>query len=210
MSKVILLRHAQSTKNIKKIHGGGGEALTDLGEKQAVEIANWLTACNLNKKLKIYASTSLHTRATAQVIAQQLDINVETPFDFKPLYLGIADGLAEDELKVLSPKASELFVRWRRREIDIKLLQVGGMEPYLSFWERGERLLESFPKNHDILLVCSNSLMILLAHIMAGNNPQSTNNYKHLNIENCGLIVFDRAKDSFLLDQELTTVQDIL
>ena len=37
--KIILMRHAESVKNIKKIHGGKGESLTEYGKAQAIKVA---------------------------------------------------------------------------------------------------------------------------------------------------------------------------
>lgn len=77
MSKVILIRHAESVKNLKKIHGGQGEELTELGVEQAQAIAEFLKSNSLDINLKIYASTSFHTRATAQIIAETLKLPIE-------------------------------------------------------------------------------------------------------------------------------------
>ena len=205
-NKIILLRHAQSVKNLKHIHGGQGEDLTALGTTQAKAIAALLRSISLEKNLRIFASTSFHTRDTAQIIAGELGIEVEKPFSFKPLYLGIADGISEQRLEEISPQTSILFYRWRNREIDIKQLKVEGMEPYIDFWNRAQKLLSEFPQDSNNLLVCSNSLMIVLAHCMAGNHPDLTDDYKHINIQNCGLIAFDRYDGKYQLDPQLTTV----
>ena len=203
--KVILLRHAQSVKNLKKIHGGQGEELTDLGVNQAKEVAKLLQANHLND-LMIFASTSFHTRLTAQIIAEEMGLEVGKPISFRPLYLGIADGLSEQQLEELSPETAEKFRKWRRKEIDIKSLKVDKMEPYMEFWNRAQELLRELPQQSNVLLVCSNSLMIVLAHCMAANHPELTDKYRHIDIANCGMITFDRLGDSYILDAQLTNV----
>ena len=206
LHKVVLLRHAESIKNVKKIHGGHGETLTDNGKVQAIEVAEIL-ANSLNiETLKIFSSTSFHTRATAEIIAHQLNKGVENPLEFSPLHLGVADGLSEQELRLRYPDVQALFERWRRREFDIKKLVVSQMEPYMDFWNRGMDFLSQLPQNCDIVLVCSNSLMILLAHIMLNHHPERTNKYKHLDIHNCGMVVFDRNGDEYQLNIDLTSV----
>ena len=206
MSKVILIRHAESIKNLKKIHGGQGEELTDLGIEQAQSVAKFLKDNRIDLNLKIYASTSFHTRATAQIIAEKLNLPIEKPYEFAPLYLGIADGLSEQQLEDISPETSELFRLWRNKEIDIKKLVVKDMESYQDFWNRGKTLLSTLPTDKDVMMVCSNSLMILLTHIMAGNDPNLTDNYKHFSIPNCGMVTFERIGLDFKLSNSFTNV----
>lgn len=205
--KIILLRHAESEKNIKKIHGGQGEALTLLGLEQAKNIARVLEKKTDIDKLKIYTSTSFHTQATANVISAELNIPVEVPLLFKPLYLGIADGKSEFELMEKHPEIQALFDSWRKREIDIKKLIVPEMESYMNFWHRGEKLLKQVLSDKDVLMVCSNSLMILLANFMLGNHPLNTDEYKHITIKNCDMITFSTNDlKNFTLYSDLTTL----
>ena len=205
--KNILLRHAESEKNKKKIHGGHGEALTLHGIEQASAIAVYLqNSINCNN-LKIYTSTSLHTTATAEIIADSLHKPLEKPLFFRPLYLGVADGVSEYDLQKLYPEVHRLFLKWRKQEIDIKQLIVPDMESYRIFWKRGIEVLKSFDTLNNCLVVCSNSLMILLTHIMLLHDPVDTNAYKHIPINNCDIIAFDvYSVDKYILDQELTTV----
>ena len=204
--KIILLRHAESEKNMKHIHGGNGEAITQNGELQVKDVAEKLRyQIDLNI-LKIYASTSFHTRATAKMLANSLKLEVEQPIDFKPLNLGVADGLSEHELSQKYPDVQNLFCKWRKRLIDIKELKVPNMESPLDFWNRGLKILSNLDTNYDSLLVCSNSLMILLCNIMLGNHPTYTDNYKHITIPNCGIIAFDRVNTHYSLDKKLTNV----
>lgn len=205
--KIILMRHAESVKNIKKIHGGNGEALTEFGKTQAVKVAKSISSKLNTTNLKLFSSANLHTSATAKIIAGIFNTEVEHPLDFVPLYFGIADGLSEQELTVKYPNIQLLFEGWRKREYDIKKLVVPEMEDYLKFWDRGVKFLSALPKDCDLLLVCSNSLMILLTHLMLGNHPLNTDKYKHIAIQNCGLIAFDTCDfANFSLDRDLTTV----
>lgn len=204
--KIILIRHAESVKNVKKIHGGQGEALTDKGVNQATEIAELISNKIGRESLKIFSSTSYHTNATAKIIAEYLKLKVEQPIYFKPLNLGIADGLSEEELTKNFPEAQKLFEAWRRREIDIKKLKIPEMESYLDFWNRGESIISELPKNCNIILVCSNSLMILLTHFLLKNHPDKTDSYKHISIHNCGIIAFETDFKNFELDNQFTNV----
>ncbi len=205
--EVVLLRHAQSEKNIKRIHGGQGEALTAFGKKQAVQVSKVIRENIEQKELKVFTSSSIHTQATAIILCKELNLSLEKPLSFTPLDLGVADGLSEDELLIKYPDCYELFRRWRAQEIDIKELIIPQMESYMSFWNRGNTLLSEIKHQGSSVLVCSNSLMILLTHIMMKHHPVKTNLYKHFGIENCGIISFKTLdyKD-FVLDEKLTTV----
>jgi len=205
--KIILLRHAESEKNLKKIHGGQGEALTLLGIEQAKNIAQILERKTDINKLKICTSTSFHTQATAKVISSELNIPVEVPLLFKPLFLGVADGKSEFELAEKYPEIQMLFDSWRKREIDIKKLVIPEMESYMDFWHRGEKLLKQVVSDKDVLMVCSNSLMILLTNFMLGNHPIKTDKYKHITIKNCDMITFLTSDfKKFTLCSDLTTL----
>ena len=108
--EILLLRHAESIKNIKHIHGGLGEELTQLGVEQALRVAQSLIDYGFSN-LKIFSSNSYHTLATAQIIGKELDKIIEQPIQFKPLYLGIADGISDEELKILDINSYSLFKR---------------------------------------------------------------------------------------------------
>lgn len=209
--KVILIRHGQSIKNIKKIHGGSGEELTACGKVQASNAAKVIKDIVDGSLLKIFSSTSYHTQATAKIIGEALNIAVEKPLQFRPLYLGIADGLSESELETVNYNSYQLFAMWRRREIDIKELKIPLMESYMEFWNRGVDLLNSIAFEGSSLMVCSNSLMILLSHIMMNNHPETTDRYRHISINNCDIIAFNTSDYfSFELDRKTTTVADVL
>ncbi len=208
-SRIILLRHAQSTKNLKDIHGGKGEDLTEKGIEQCHQVAQFFKG-NLDlKRLRIFASTSIHTRLTADVICKDLNLVLEKPFDFKPLYLGIADGLSREELNKKDPVSAALLDSWRRKEIEIKQLKVPDMEHYMDFWKRGEALINNLPRDCDSVMVCSNSLFILLANYLMGNHPEDTDKYRHIDIQNCGLFtVVTNDFKIYKIDRTLTNIEN--
>lgn len=205
--KIILIRHAESYKNLNHIHGGKGEELTLTGISQSKAVARMLKDNLSVDSLKIFAPTSAHARETAKIIADELNLSVERPLHLRPLDFGVADGLTEDELAAKYPTIDALFKQWRRREIDIKQLTITGMESPLSFWNRGVEFLNTLSGDFDNVLICTNSLMILFANIMLGNHPVETNNYKHISIDNCGVIAFEQTSDGgFKLCKALTDV----
>lgn len=205
--KVILLRHAESEKNIKKIHGGQGEELTESGILQAQNAGKMIRSIISDEAVKLFVSNSIHTQYTASHMSEILNIPVEKPIYFTPLNLGIADGLSEEALMNIDFNSYLLFKQWRNREIDIKDLKIPGMESYIDFWNRGLNLLANIKYSGHSIMVCSNSLMILLYHIMMNNHPVETNNYRHISIPNCGIICF-KTNDyvDFYFDSITTTV----
>lgn len=203
---IVLLRHGQSKKNVKGINGGVGESLTALGISQAKEAAIKMIPLFSGEDLCIFASTSVHTIETANILGDVLNAPVEKPVDFFRLNLGIVDGLSEQEINKQYPDIYENLSLWRKGLIDIKALSIPKMESYQMFWERGIKLLETFPKDKNIILVCSNSLMILLTHILLGNNPATTNKYRHISIPNCGIIAFDNIDNKYIVNRSITNV----
>lgn len=202
---IVLLRHAQSNKNLKGVNGGNGESLTLYGQSQASLVCDYILN-NINVDgLKIFSSSSVHTQETAHILSKKTGISVETPLSFKPLDLGIAEGINDDELMVLDYKSYVMLQEWRAKRIDIKDLLIPGIESYVKFWERGNSLINHISHSGSSILVCSNSLMILLTHVMLNHNPINTSLYKHIDIKNCGIIAFQTSDyKSFVINKDLT------
>ena len=75
-TKIILIRHAQSLKNLKNIHGGKGESLTELGRKQASDLADRLFKIGVSyDNATIAAPQNIQTKEiTKQSLTQITDV----------------------------------------------------------------------------------------------------------------------------------------
>lgn len=211
-TKIIIIRHAQSIKNIKDIHGGNGESLTLLGQKQASALAIRLSnfgICYSNATI-IYPQ-NVQTRETAEIISNKLTVPMYNISDFKPLYLGIVHGLSNEAVADKYPQIYDLLFKWRNKELEICDLAIPEMEEPSEFYKRGLKVLDRLNRGKYNIFIATNSLYILLLNIMFGNTCIKGGGYKHFDIPNCGLTMFDETSDGrFVLNMRYTDVQDVL
>lgn len=90
-----LIRHGQSTANVRHIAAGGlfDSPLTDLGCQQARNLAPLLKANMLPLPSRIYHSTMIRARDTAQYLNEGLGLDMVPDFDLREHDLGAWDGL---------------------------------------------------------------------------------------------------------------------
>lgn len=211
-TKIVLVRHAQSVKNIKDIHGGKGETLTEFGKKQASNLADKLLKMGVNcNNAVITAPTNIQTKETERIISEKLGLSEYILSDFRPLYLGIVHGLSNEEVADKYPEIFELLFHWRNKELEICDLLIPQMENIFEFYARGTKVLNQLNKGKYNIFVTTSSLYILLLNILFGNTYLKGGGYKHFDISNCGVTVFDQSIDGkFVLNTENTDVEDVL
>ncbi len=208
---IILIRHAQSEKNLKDIHGGNGEALTELGLHQTELLSQKIKDMGARRDNAVITyAPNVQTYQTADIISKNLNIPIRELPSFKPLNLGVVHGLSNVEVKQNYPEVFELLTKWRNKEIEITDLNIPNMESPILFYERGREILNQiFEKKHNIF-ISTNSLYILLLNILLGNDCSVGGGYKHFDIQNCGISYFKKKADAqYLLIKELTNVKDV-
>ncbi len=211
-TKIILIRHAQSEKNIKDIHGGDGESLTVFGKIQAECLTERLSKIGANQKNAwlVYPENT-QTLETAQIIATITGIPTHNISDFKPLHLGVVHGLSNEVVARKYPKCFELLVRWRNKDLEICDLCIPGMEAPDTFYNRGIDVLKSIKEGCYNIFVATNSLYILLLNILFGNTCKRGGDYKHFDIPNCGITIFEKnTTGNYVLNMQLSDVEDVI
>ena len=210
-TSIILIRHAESVKNLKDIHGGYGEALTSIGVQQSKEIANKLIDWGIKKDNAVIAfSDSVQTRQTAEIIISSIGMPILEINEFYPINMGVAHGISNAVLKQTYPSVFESLTKWRTKEIEISELLIPEMENPAIFFERGNRILEKLCVGKANILVTTTSLYILLTHILLGHSPRVGGNYRHININNGDIAFFQRIENGWIVDKEKTNVSDII
>lgn len=202
--KTILVRHAQSYKNLNDIHGGNGDSLTPCGTRQAQLLAGMFDFFTMGNA-SVFSPENIQCVETAQIIAQKLNTPVKTLKDLRPLDLGALHGKTNAYAKENHPRAYNSMQQWRKGEIDIKQLEIPGMEDVNGFWARGKNILKQTNDSRTNIIVCTNSLFILLSHIMLGNDPKKGNDYKHISLDNCDMIAFGQNNGKYIPIPLLTT-----
>src|SRR5258708_28376281 len=89
---ISLIRHGETDWNVTgKFQGHACVPLNEEGQRQAVLLAQHLAAA-VQDVTALYASDSLRTRQTAEVLAAQLGLAVRLSFQFPRLLLGASQG----------------------------------------------------------------------------------------------------------------------
>ena len=119
MTTLLLARHGESDWNRdKRWQGFADRPLTDLGRRQAEELADRLQDTDLDA---VYSSDLRRARDTAKIVARGRGLAVSTTPDLREVDVGEWSGLTRAEAEAKFPEAYE---RWLN----------GG-----EGWERGER-----------------------------------------------------------------------
>ena len=139
MTTVLLARHGESDWNrAKRWQGFADRPLTDLGHRQAQELADRLAGTELDA---VYSSDLRRAVETAEAVARPRGLEVRTTPDLREVDVGAWSGLTRSEAEARSPQAYE---RW---------LQGGeGWEDGETYAELGTRVvraIRAIAANHD-------------------------------------------------------------
>lgn len=211
-TKILIIRHAESEKNLKDIHGGKGECLSILGVKQANDLAKKLMKLGVNSRNSVITyPENVQTKETAEIIMKQLGVTDSNVSEFVPLNLGIINGLSNYEVEKKYPYIFELLFKWRNKEIEICDLNIPQMEPPFEFYNRGLNVLNDITFGKINIFIATNSLYILLINILFGNKCIKGGGYIHFDIPNCGISMFNvDVSRKVILDKEITDVHDVI
>lgn len=197
-SYIILLRHGESYKNLKSIHGGPGERLTPKGVFQTQSVAQKIKDSFPSDNISVFSNKSIHTSETATILSDCLNVKNHILDQLLPLNMGVFSGLSDTEMKSCYPDNYESLLLWRKREIEISQLNIPEMENLYDFWKRGETALESATGKVNIF-VLTNSLFILFVNILLGRSLNKGSGYKHVSIKNCDMVTFIKLVDGTII-----------
>jgi len=203
---IILVRHAESIKNIKDIQGGTGNFfLTEKGIEQLDAISKQLIAsgCDDPSKSIIYHSTSVQTRDTASGLADRMSLNTIETSLLNSICLGKLSGLSNEEAKQLYPTEHTTMLEWRKRKIEVTDLISIGLEDPFAYWDKGIKFISSLTIKTNIV-ICSTSSMIMLSHVLAGRSPSHGGGYKHIPISNAQIVCFNIVEGKAYINKSIS------
>ena len=128
--KIIVIRHGESEADLLDVHEGRADfALTERGHRQAEAMADYVTAhFNISK---IYASTLIRAKQTAQHLSEKSGIPIVFDSDLMEFNNGLLAGLPRAVVREKYPEVPDL-------PID---RSVYGQESQLEFRQRAENAL---------------------------------------------------------------------
>lgn len=148
MTTLLLARHGESDWNrSKQWQGFADRPLTDLGRRQAEDLANRLDDTELDA---VYASDLQRARETAEVVARRKGLEVWTTPDLREVDVGSWSGLTRAEAEARYPEA---YARW---------LQGGeGWEDGETYEQLAERVVRAMKR---IATEHAGSRVLVVAH----------------------------------------------
>ncbi len=127
--RILLIRHGESEADLLDVHEGRADfALTERGHRQAEAMANYV-AENYNIS-KIYASTLIRAKQTAQHLSDKTGIPIVFDEDLMEFNNGLLAGLSRDIVREKYPTIPDL-------PID---KSVYGQESQLEFRQRADKV----------------------------------------------------------------------
>ena len=133
-----LVRHGQSVSNVEeRVQGQEDVALSELGRRQAQEVAAWAGRVHAASPIaEIWSSPLCRARDTAAAIATRIARPLQIEDDLRELHAGVFQGHLWADLEVLSPEA---VARWQSGDVTYR---IPGGESRADLAARGRAMLE--------------------------------------------------------------------
>jgi len=179
-TNILIARHGETAFNReKKLQGRGIDApLNQLGVKQANALANYVRQYPLNA---IYSSTLKRAKQTAEIVAAEHNLPVQTHPELEEMSYGNYEGVAYDHI---ATEIQLIKKRWKEGETDVKIN--GGESPEQVFQRADVKIKEllNFHSSETVLFILHGRLIrILLANWLKGGLSHM-HTVKHTN---CGI-----------------------
>ncbi|MBQ9280346.1 MAG: histidine phosphatase family protein [Clostridia bacterium] len=200
MKVIIACRHGEALKNLKNIYGGNGSALTNRGVKQVEELASNIAKVveYLQFPVQIYQSCDrIHVQESAEILRKKLGVTeIQKDPEFKPIRLGVFDGMSREKQLELYPEACQAHQAWEAGLIDITESErlVEGAQPALEYYEQVKGFLDRLPDKGIYILFGTRSDNMCLYNIFKGQSPAEYKRYQYYD--------FDYAESKILLERD--------
>ncbi|HVA37154.1 MAG TPA: histidine phosphatase family protein [Candidatus Dormibacteraeota bacterium] len=172
-----LVRHGETTWNVAgRYQGRKDSMLSGRGVAQAHALAERLAH---DPPAAIVASPLLRTRATADAVAQRLDLRVEADERLIEISHGEWEGYTRAEVEERWP---ETLALWKRAPHEVRF---PGGETLGDVWARWADFVADPPAAASPLLVVTHDVIVRLAILAAqGKGPEG---YHEISVENAAL-----------------------
>jgi broad specificity phosphatase PhoE len=179
--RVCVARHGETTWNLAGRYQGRRESgLTALGVRQGFALADAFARSEPRVE-RIIASPLLRCAATAQFVAERLNITLETDDRLLEIAHGTWEGRLRDEIAADEP---ELFARWKERPAEVSF--VGG-ETLADVHARWTAFAASFAPAGPALVV-THDAVVRIAILAAQGRP--LDEFWDARVENAGYAEF--------------------
>ncbi len=213
MKIIVGCRHGEAYKNLKDIYGGEGSGLTPKGKEQILEAVQQIKQLQEKHGLpvRIYLSCQRgQIVESGEIIRQQLNIDeVRLHEKYKPIRLGLFNGMSRQEQKEKFPDALVMHSKWEQGEIDITQSEklVPGMQKALDYYNQTKQFISELEDNCIHVLVGTRSDLSCVLNVFKSNTPQVYMAYKYFPLDYAQLImqVYDESKKETDVSQDVKT-----
>lgn len=196
MTRVIIVRHGQSTYNTEKRIQGRSDAskLTEQGRNDAIQLGKALSNITFNA---IYSSPLQRAKETADIIHRELSTSsaavVQTSLGLMEIDLRLWVGMLSAEVK---QKFAEDYRIWQKSPDQLQMLVKEGEStrehfPVLALYEQARQFWQEILSRHQgetILIVGHNGINRALISTALSISPAR---YHSLQQSNCGISVLN-------------------
>jgi len=141
MTKILLIRHGESSHNLQKIFTGQIDApLSELGERQAQAVSRYVLE---HYDVDVVCASDLQRAVnTVRPIADALGLEVETYRGLRELDVGLWGGLGHEEIDARFPESRRIM------KTDLPRAYCDGGESYAALFERATRTIREIVQKH--------------------------------------------------------------
>lgn len=206
----MLLRHAEAHKNVLNQHGGSGSALSSKGVREAHGVGQFLRSQDLDVPT-VMAIDKPQCYETAKIIGQEIGCAQVEVARLSTFSLGVLDGLSEKDVRQRYEVLATLLDRWRSGRAEAHELRAipGATDPSWYF-SQGEAFLtgvKPYLAEHDVILVATRSVLVVLTNILLGRSPSIGGGYREVPWSNASHATFANGiSGEFRLIRERTDV----
>ena len=131
-----LIRHGQTNWNEEgRAQGQSDSRLTETGEQQAIALGKRINHLKFDK---VFCSSSLRTRQTAQLVFPRSKLDIEYLDSLREIFLGPWEGKLYKDIESESPDSHEHF--WKKPH----LFALKGAESFYQLQQRAINTIQSF------------------------------------------------------------------
>lgn len=204
---LFLLRHGESQKNRDNKHGIVKTKLTTKGKNELSGIIKMLSEINFRQQPTLYFSKlSTQVIETVNIITNHLNYDKVEDELLAPIFLGVVNGLTEEECLNQYPSISSNIKDWMQGKTDISNVIIPGAESATEFWNRGENFINQVKsQTAPAIVVGDRSILILLINHLMKNSIHTKGTYRFFTIPTGGLQTFLLMDDTVFLCGEYKT-----
>ncbi len=170
-TKFFIVRHAEALKNLEKMHGGGTQDLTPNGVEDLINSAQILKEhIDINNTI-IYYQREGRSEKTANIMAEELNVDVKKVDDIYGVGLGIIAALNEEELQKRYPRVAKILENWKNNGANLDdYPDIPGREHMNDFAARILKGMSSIlqPSSH-IIVVGTTSTINMMNHLLVND-----------------------------------------